>query len=51
MSKHEAMPLEGAVLEALLAPLPLACMLYVYRNLPIAEATRLERARAAGEPV
>ena len=23
MSKHEAMPLEGAVLEALLAPLPL----------------------------
>ena len=35
----------------LLAPLPLACMLYVYRNLPAAEATRLERARAAGEPV
>ena len=35
----------------LLAPLPLACMLYVYRNLPTAEATRLERARAAGEPV
>lgn len=35
----------------LLAPIPLLCMLYVYRNLPAAEATRIERARAAGEPV
>ena len=35
----------------LLAPLPLLCFAYVYRNLPTAEATRLERARAAGEPV
>lgn len=35
----------------LLAPLPLMCMLYVYRNLPAAEATRIERAREAGEPV
>lgn len=35
----------------LLAPLPFLCMLYVYRNLPKAEATRIERARAVGEPV
>ena len=35
----------------LLAPLPLMCLLYVYRNLPAAEATRIERAREAGEPV
>ncbi|TPE59570.1 MFS transporter [Sandaracinobacter neustonicus] len=35
----------------LLAPLPLLCFAYVYRNLPRAESTRLERARAAGEPV
>lgn len=34
-----------------LAPIPLACMYYVYRNLPAAEASRIERARAAGEPV
>lgn len=35
----------------LLAPIPLACMLYVYRNLPKAEATRIDRARGAGEQV
>lgn len=36
---------------SLMAPIPLACMVYVYRNLPKAEATRIDRARAAGEPV
>jgi len=34
-----------------LAPLPFLCMLYLYRNLPRAEATRIERARAAGEAI
>ncbi|MCG2839443.1 MFS transporter [Sandaracinobacter sp. RS1-74] len=33
------------------APLPLLCFYYVYRNLPAAEATRIDRARAAGEPI
>ncbi len=36
---------------ALTAPLPFLCLLYVYRHLPAAEASRLDRARAAGEPV
>lgn len=35
----------------LLAPIPLFCLLYIYRNLPSAEATRIQRARAAGEPI
>lgn len=33
------------------APLPLLCFLYVYRHLPAAEASRINRARAAGEPI
>jgi MFS family permease len=36
---------------SLLAPIPLLCLAYVYRNLPNAEATRIDRARAVGEPV
>ena len=36
---------------ALTAPLPFLCLLYVYRHRPAAEASRLDRARAAGEPL
>ncbi len=35
----------------LLLPLPLLCLIYVYRTLPAAKASRVERARAAGEQV
>ncbi len=33
------------------APLTLTCLALVYRKLPAAEASRVERARAAGEPI
>ncbi len=33
------------------APVTLACLAYVYRHLPAAEATRVARAQAAGEPL
>lgn len=33
------------------APLTLTCLYLVYRKLPLAEATRIERARAAGEAI
>ena len=32
-------------------PVTMVCMYFVYRRLPLAEATRVERAIAAGEPV
>lgn len=33
------------------APVTVICLYFLYRNLPLAEATRVERARAAGEPI
>ncbi|MGL4541334.1 MAG: MFS transporter, partial [Polymorphobacter sp.] len=32
-------------------PITMTCMFFVYRHLPLAEATRVERARAAGEAI
>jgi DNA-binding transcriptional regulator YdaS (Cro superfamily) len=32
-------------------PISLAALLYLYRALPAAEASRIERARAAGEAI
>ena len=34
-----------------LSPIPLALLAYAYRTLPATEASRIERARAAGEPI
>jgi hypothetical protein len=34
----------------LVVPITMVCMYFVYRRLPLAEATRVERAIAAGEP-
>lgn len=42
---------QGMVALIAAAPISLAALLYLYRALPSAEATTLERARAAGEPV
>ncbi|WP_426165529.1 spinster family MFS transporter [Sandarakinorhabdus sp. DWP1-3-1] len=41
----------GVLALLLMAPLTLVCLYLVYRKLPAAEATRIERARAAGEPI
>lgn len=35
----------------LVVPITLTCLFFVYRRLPLAEATRVERARAAGEAI
>ena len=35
----------------LIVPVTLTCLYQVYRRLPAAEASRIERARAAGEPI
>lgn len=35
----------------LFTPIPLLLLLYAYRTLPATEASRIERARAAGEPI
>jgi hypothetical protein len=39
----------GVLALLLMMPVTLGCLWFVYRNLPAAEATRVERARAAGE--
>jgi MFS family permease len=41
----------GVLALLLMAPVTLTCLFLVYRKLPVAEATRIERARAAGEPI
>jgi MFS family permease len=41
----------GVLALLLMAPVTLTCLLLVYKKLPKAEATRIERARAAGEPI
>ena len=41
----------GVLSLLLMAPVTLICLFLVYRKLPAAEATRIERARAAGEPI
>jgi MFS family permease len=41
----------GVLSLLLMAPVTLTCLYLVYRKLPLAEATRVERARAAGEPI
>ncbi|GGD98891.1 hypothetical protein GCM10011529_01300 [Polymorphobacter glacialis] len=41
----------GILALLLMAPVTLACLYFLYRKLPLAEATRVERARAAGEPI
>ncbi|PZN96091.1 MAG: MFS transporter [Alphaproteobacteria bacterium] len=41
----------GVLALLLMAPFTLVCLYLVYRKLPAAEATRIERARAAGEPI
>jgi hypothetical protein len=40
----------GVLALLLMAPVTLLCLWQVYRRLPEAEATRLARAEAAGEP-
>ena len=39
----------GVLALLLMAPVTLSCLYFVYRNLPAAEASRIDRARAAGE--
>ena len=41
----------GVLALLLMAPVTLTCLFLVYKKLPKAEATRIERARAAGEPI
>jgi MFS family permease len=41
----------GVLALLLMAPVTLTCLYLVYRKLPKAEATRIDRARAAGEPI
>jgi MFS family permease len=41
----------GVLALLLMAPFTLTCLYLVYRKLPLAEATRIDRARAAGEPI
>jgi MFS family permease len=41
----------GVLALLLMAPVTLGCLYLVYRKLPAAEASRIERARAAGEPI
>ena len=41
----------GVLSLLLVAPVTLICLYQVYRRLPAAEASRVERARAAGEPI
>jgi MFS family permease len=41
----------GVLALLLMAPVTLTCLFLIYRKLPLAEATRVERARAAGEVI
>jgi MFS family permease len=41
----------GVVAVLAVVPISLAALLYLYRALPAAEASRLDRARAAGEAI
>jgi MFS family permease len=41
----------GVLSLLLMAPVTLTCLFLVYRKLPAAEASRVDRARAAGEPI
>jgi MFS family permease len=41
----------GVLALLLMAPITLTCLFLVYKKLPKAEASRIERARAAGEPI
>ena len=41
----------GVLSLLLMAPITLTCLFLVYRKLPAAEASRIDRARAAGEPI
>ncbi len=41
----------GILTLLVVAPVSLACLLFAWRRLPMAEVTLVERARAAGEPV
>ena len=41
----------GVLSLLLMAPVTLTCLYLAYRKLPAAEASRIERARAAGEPI
>jgi MFS family permease len=41
----------GVLALLLMAPVTLTCLFLVYRKLPAAEASRIARARAAGEPI
>ena len=41
----------GVLTLLVVAPVSLACLLFAWRRLPMAEVTLVERARAAGEPV
>lgn len=41
----------GVLSLLLMAPFTLTCLYLVYRKLPAAEGSRIERARAAGEPI
>ncbi|WP_310497913.1 MFS transporter [Sandarakinorhabdus sp.] len=41
----------GVLALLLMAPLTLTCLYFVYRKLPAAESSRIQRARDAGEPI
>ena len=41
----------GVLALLLMAPITMTCLYLAYRKLPAAEASRIERARAAGEPI
>lgn len=41
----------GVLAVLVMAPVTLTCLYLVYRKLPAAEASRIERARAVGEPI
>ena len=49
MSKVSGSLGTGVLALLLMAPFTIICLYFVYRLLPKAEATRLNRARAAGE--
>jgi MFS family permease len=51
VSKASGSLATGCLSLLLMAPVTLTCLYLVYRKLPEAEATRIERARAAGEPI
>jgi MFS family permease len=51
VSKASGSLANGVLALLLMAPVTLTCLFFLYRKLPAAEASRIARARAAGEPI